>query len=204
MATEVARQTYIDIDLHIEGVAPLLMNAPTLLDPLHPLSKQMADATKKKANQRTVADIERISRLEHRAHLYWHDELGPVVPTINIKKCVQEAGGRWRLGPPVKRGILFAERFVPLQYDGPRDPDALYDEGYVDHRPIKNGGMSGGRVMRTRPCFDSWSLDVSFKLDPHEIGVEDFGKSLTRSQTFGLGDYRPEFGLFVASFEVVS
>jgi hypothetical protein len=195
---------YIDVNLTMHGVAPLLMHAPTLVDPLHPLTRQMADLTAKKQAQRTTADWEAICRTDHRAGLYYDDDLGPVIPTIMIKKAMQEAGGRWKLGAKVKRGVIFTERIVRLDYDGPRDIDGLYDAGFVDHRPVKNGGMNAGRVLRSRPCFDAWSIDTSFKLDPHELGLDDLGKILERAQVYGIGDYRPEFGLFSAAFEVIS
>jgi hypothetical protein len=198
------KKLYLDVELTLTGVVPLLMHAGTLIDALHPLTIKMADLTAKKPAQRTAADWEAMCRIEHRAGLYYDEELGPVIPTRMIKKAMKDAAGRWKLGESVKRGVIFPEYAVRLDYDGPRDPDGLYDAGFVDHRAIKNSGINGGRVMRTRPCFDNWSLDTSFKLDPHEVGVAALGKILERAQTYGIGDYRPEFGLFSASFKVIS
>lgn len=175
-----------------------MMHAPTLLDPLHPISREMASMTAKKASTRTIADIERMSRLEWDAGLYHDEKLGPFIPAVNVKKSFQLAAGRWKLGAAVSRGVTFATTKVAVQYDGPRDRDGLYAAGFKDVRPIKNGGFNAGRVMRTRPCFEDWALEAQLYVDPHEIGVEDLAKVVERAQRYGVGDYRPEFGLFSA------
>lgn len=195
---EQSSQTHIELVLKLTGEAPLMMHAPTLLDPLHPLTREMAKMTAKKASTRTIADIERMSRLEWEAGLYQEDALGPFIPALNVKKSFQMAAGRWKLGAAVSRGVTFATTKVPVQYDGPRDRDGLYDAGFKDVRPIKNGGFNAGRVMRTRPCFEEWVIEPRIYVDPHEIGVEDLAKVVERSQRYGVGDHRPEFGLFSA------
>lgn len=193
-----AEQTHIELGIRLKGEAPLMMHAPTLLDPLHPISREMADKTSKKGSTRTVADLERMSRLEWEAGLYFDPEVGPFIPSVNVKKSLQMAAGRWKLGAAVSRGISFATTKLAVEYEGPRDKDALYEAGFKDVRPIKNGGFNAGRVMRTRPCFEHWTLEGRIYLDPHEIGIEDFAKVAERAQRYGVGDYRPEFGLFTA------
>jgi hypothetical protein len=199
---EIPQQTYIEVTLGIEGVKPMLMNAPTLIDPLHPLKLQLADITSKQ--KKTIADHERMARIEYAGHIYIDDELGPYIPTANIKKCLTDSATRWKLGKAVTRGVFFEDMKVALEYDGPRTTDELYDEGFVDVRPIKNSGMNAGRTMRTRPCFDQWSLTATFSMDPHEIGVDQMALVLERAQKLGLMDYRPEFGLFKTTMEVGS
>lgn len=187
------------LTLRLEGQAPLMMHAPTLIDPLHPLTREMALATSKTASKRTIADIEHMARVEWEAGIYHSDELGPFIPSVNVKKSIVKAAGLTKDGASVTRGVTFADTKLPLLYDGPRDRDGLYDAGFKDTRPVRNGGMGGGRVPRTRPCFDEWALEAIVYVDPHEIGLEDLGRVVGVAQRFGVGDYRPEFGLFRAT-----
>lgn len=187
------------LHLHLEGTAPLLMHAPTLIDPLHPITKKIGELTSKTASKRTVADVEAIARLEWRAALYYDEDLGPFLPAVNVKKAIVKAAGLTKMGSAVSRGVTFATTKLALQYDGPRDPDGLFDAGFVDSRPVRNGGMNSGRVNRTRPSFEDWQVDATLYCDPHEIGLEDLGRVIGVAQRFGVGDYRPEFGLFTAT-----
>lgn len=192
------------LSLKITGIAPLLMHAPTLIDPLHPLTKEMQKHTSK-GSKKTIADQERIARIEWEAGLYWDDDLGPFLPTTNLTGALKKAGGRYKLGAAVSRGVTFATTRLPIQYDGPKDRDGLYEAGFRDTRPVKNGGFNSGRVMRTRPCFQAWVIEATMHVNPHEIGVEDLARVVADARRYGLGDYRPEFGLFDAElYEVES
>lgn len=192
----------VTIEFRLEGVAPLLMHAPTLIDPIAPLTKEIAKITSKKASQRTIADVERLTRLEWEAGLYHDEKLGPYVPASNIKQVLRGAAGRWKLGAPIARGLTFEHRRLPVEYDGPRDKDGLYEAGYVSSLPVKNGGFNAGRVMRARPMFEEWAIEGRAFLDPHEVGLEDLGLIFARAQRMGVGDYRPEYGLFTATVTV--
>ena len=60
------------------------------------------------------------------------------------------------------------------------------------------------RILRARPKFDEWSLE--FKIinkDPTVIHADTLKKILIDAgKWYGLGDFRPEFGLFrVEKFE---
>lgn len=192
-----APQTHVALDLRITGAAPLLMHAPTLLDPIHPMTVELRKLTDKPQKKRTPADWARMAELEWNAALYHDEDLGPFISTVNVKRAFRAAGGMQRKGAAIARGVTFADTKLPLIYDGPRDREGLYAAGFRDTRGVRNGG-TGGSVMRTRPCFEEWALEARVYLNPHEIGVEDFARFVADAQRYGLGDYRPEFGLFVA------
>lgn len=196
--------THVTLTLKITGAAPLLMHRPTLVDPLHPLKRQY-DALTSKGSKKTIADNEAIARIEWEAGLYHDDEIGPFITSVNVKQALRAAGAQRKLGAKIVRGVTFTDTKLPLIYDGPRDKDDLYEYGFRDTRTVRNGGMNRGSVMRTRPCFDEWALEARIFLNPHEISVEDFAQCTADAQRFGIGDYRPEFGLFVAElYEVQS
>ena len=54
--------TYSLLHIRMTGVAPLIMRAAVLADPLHPLSRKLSEITRKKL--KTDADFERIAQIE--------------------------------------------------------------------------------------------------------------------------------------------
>lgn len=199
-----AALTHVTLDLKLTGVAPLLMHKPTLVDPMHPLTLQIAAFTAKGA-KKTIADNEAIARLEWEAGLYHDADIGPYITAANVKQAIRKSGGQVNLGAKIGRGVAFATTKLPVIYDGPRDRDGLYEAGYRDTRSVRNSGRNSGSVMRTRPCFEEWTLEARIYLNPHEISIEDFAERVAAAQRFGIGDYRPEFGLFTAElYEVES
>lgn len=171
--------------LEIVGRTPLLMHAPVTVDPIHPVSKQMAAITQRtKASQRSEEEHKRLAELEWHAGLYLAPGLidGPVVPTANIKRCLSKGafytGGR-DASTNVTNALDPSDMFVALAYEGPRDPDELYASGqFADRRAVKGGGT----VMRTRPKFYPWALTVDFELDE---GILDFSLLAEYAHTAG-------------------
>jgi hypothetical protein len=66
---------------------------------------------------------------------------------------------------------------------------------------VSNAGIGSGRVLRCRPMFKDWSLDVPVAYDPEEIDADFLAIVVERTQKYGLGDYRPEFGSFKATID---
>jgi len=65
----------------------------------------------------------------------------------------------------------------------------------VDVRPVV---AQGSRVLRVRPRFDEWALEFKIaNFDPGLLKEETIFKILADAgRLHGLGDFRPEFGLF--------
>lgn len=188
------------IRFDIVGRTPLLMHAPTTVDPLHPVAKEMQAIIKRsKASDRTEDEHERLAELEWHAALYVAPGLveGPVVPTANIKRSVAK-GGYYTKGQKastaVTNGIDPVDMFVPLAFDGPRDPDELYKSGrFTDRRAVKGGGT----IIRTRPKFDQWALTVDFELDEAQLDLADLAEYARTAGKLGLCDGRKiGFGRF--------
>jgi len=193
-----ADDTIIKLQLSLTGIAPALMHAANLNDPLYP-PKRRYDELNSKGSKKTLADNEEVARIEWYAALYWDEELGPYFPSRNVKACLIKAGGLGRKGAAVERGVTFAHSKLPLIYEGPRGRDELFAAGFAYTTAIRNSGMNGGRVQRTRPCFEDWALEATIYVDPHQIGLEDLGRVAGVAQRIGIGDYRPEFGTFRAT-----
>ena len=80
----------------------------------------------------------------------------------------------------------------------------VYNNWEPDVRPVV---VQRQRILRARPRFDSWELE--FKIvnsDPTVIHRDTLQKILIDAgRYYGLGDFRPDFGLFeLAEFSVES
>lgn len=183
-------QTY---KARIVGDSALLMHSCAGLDKFNPLQREIAKLTGKK--KKTDDDLLEIKRLEWRMGLYL-DEKGIIsIPANNIMAIIIEGARKSKLGKQASAGVFESQAFYPLKYDGPADLDLLYkDNRFVDYRPVRN---QQNRVMRSRPIFRSWSVDIGLQFDESIIDRDALKLALSvAGEQVGLGDYRPRFGRF--------
>jgi hypothetical protein len=182
--------------MEIEGQRPLLMhNDKLLVDPLHPLNKAKAVLASKVASKRTEEEEIELRRLEWLMSLY-HDDRGPHIPSVNVAACLIQAGKATKHGQAVKRSVIVFDDLV-LDYPGPRDTENLWDKGYLDTRPVNVGtGGQAKRIIRCRPCFNTWRGEVHVSVDTTLLDIADFKAIVERAGMAGLGDFRPHFGRF--------
>lgn len=155
------------IAMRWKGITPLIMHADTLVDPLHPLKKAMERITAKKKNK-TDEDHEAIAQMEMAAALYWDDQFGVYLPDDNVLKCLIEAARLTKEGKNVERGVRIAETRLPLRYAGKTSEREALCKSEA-HRYRKPVVVSRQRVIRTRPIFRDWSVDVVVHYDPQVI-----------------------------------
>lgn len=187
--------------------SPLLMHNERLADPIDPYTRWLAELTKKRT--KTERDHEDIGRREFMAGGYWASDegptgarIGPVIPTWNIIRCLQEAASRHKLGRHVARGIVPVSEETPLIYDGPRDGDELWKSGLFHSR--KGVGVGQKRVIRTRPCFTNWRVEPELELDLTILDPDTVNLIAREAGIYyGLGDARPRFGRFAGSAALV-
>lgn len=184
------------LSFHLVGQTPLIMHSDTMVDPFHDLTREKKKLTAKKGNK-TEDDLRRIDEIEFAAGLYLHPELGPIIPAANIDRMMVDAAKRTKAGNKAKMGLQASEDQFPLQYDGPRTGDGLLKESRFHFRKSIKQGMS--RVMRVRPWFHNWALDVSIDYDEKIFDQSDVTDIMhTAGRYIGLCDWRPRFGRFVA------
>jgi len=172
--------------VEIKGVKPLLMHAPV----------DLGDNPRRRRGEHLAPEE------EAKQYLYTDPEGNIVIPSINIKAMLRDAGRNYKIsgrratyGSMIRAGIdIEPYPYVPLKYS----------KWEVDVRPVV---VQSSRILRARPRFDEWGLEfVIINKDPNVLlrdtmrkVVEDAGKWI------GLGDFRPEFGLFeVVRFEVLA
>lgn len=185
---------YQTLNLTITGVSPMLHHSAALADPLNRFSREISRIAGKRG--KTEADHEEIARLEFLGGLYLHGGQ-PVLTGEMLEGALVEAAKKRRLGNQARVGI-FCDGMFPLQYDGPREPLALWAEERFRFRvPVR---VQRNRVMRTRPIFRDWRADVEISFDPgilNERSVREIAE--VAGQVAGLGDWRPRFGRFTVS-----
>lgn len=182
-------------ELTLTGESPLLMSSGEVdrEGDTYIAYRQLSKARNKSIEQET-----RLRELEWYTRLYFDAEIGPYIPGKNVKEVLRSAATKWRNGENVKRSLVVPEYRIPLIYDGPRTAEELWAEGYRYTTMVANAGAGSGRVERTRPCFEQWSLKCDLAFDPEDLDLEMLKAIVERSQKYGLGDYRPEFGAFTA------
>ena len=176
---------------HLIGEAPLLMHNGQLSDPLNPWTKAKKKITDKR--RKTEADHEEVGRLEWMGGLYLFNG-APCIPREAIKATLLNAGKTLKKGPKVKPGLV-CEVHAPLQYDGPADPKALWEDGRFTYRVTKS--QRGQRVVRTRPIFFPWEADVLLAFNDEILNPEEVDELVViGGSQVGFLDERPEYGRY--------
>jgi hypothetical protein len=169
------------------------MHNERLSDPFDPLAKQLKAISSKRA--KTEEDLADMRRIEFEGGLYWKDDVGPVMPTYNIKRSFVEGGRINKLGKHVERGFVpFGIDSAKLEYNGPRTIDGLYGAGFTDVRSVKVGTS---KVSRCRPKFVEWSCSFTADLDLNIMNHDDLVRVATKAGLMvGLGDFRQRYGRY--------
>lgn len=181
------------VSYRLRSSQPLMQHNGQLADPLNKWSKLIKEISSKR--KKTDADFEEMARLEFMGGLYMSKD-GPVVPIDGLNAMIIAAAKKHREGEFAKTGV-FCDDHARLEYDGPRDADALWKAGtFRDTRAVRVGQA---RVMRTRPIFDEWSAVVTFTVDDEVVNPVRVDAWMgVAGKIIGVLEYRPRYGRFVA------
>ena len=185
---------YETLRFRIIGDSPLLMHNGLLADPLNPHSKSIAQVASKR--RKTEADHLRLAELEFLGSLYLSGGV-PCIPAEMIEAALVKAAGQERRGAKAKAGLVVKDN-LRLEYEGPKDPHALWkDEAFRLRSPARIGVV---RVMRTRPMFQAWAAELAVDFLPTLLNPSDVrGFLATAGEQIGIGDWRPRFGRFAVT-----
>ena len=186
--------------IELTGTLPLLVHSEQLADDHNPIKKQIKLLTDKKTNK-TDDDKDLIDKLSFVGALYYDDVLGPYLPAKNLFKSLMEAGAMTREGKKIERGLFILTTQAALEYDGPRDPEALWgvngETKFVDRRTVV---VTGKRISRVRPIFPTWSCTFEAETDPDILDDESFDRILTKAGRYAhVGTFRRFYGAFTAT-----
>jgi hypothetical protein len=186
--------TYSSLRIRMTGVAPLIMRAAVLADPLHPLSRKLSEITRKKL--KTDADFEKIAQIEWYGSL-WSQDGKLVIPGEAIEAMFVRGARTRRIGRAALAGLICPHN-SDLIYDGPSSLDALWaNPEYRIRSPVR---VNASRTIRTRPIIRQWAVDVEVQFQPSLLNERDiFDIFCLAGEQFALGDWRPRFGRFTVS-----
>jgi hypothetical protein len=194
-------QGYRVYELTLEGVTPYLMSSG---EADRESDTYIAYRQLSKKRGKTIEDESRLRELEFYTRIYYDEQVGCYIPGKNVKEMIRSAATKWRRGEDVKRSLIIPDYRIPLVYDGPREPAELWKAGYSYVAMVANAGAGSGRVERCRPCFDPpWSIAAELAFDPEDLSDHEIADFVERSEKYGIGDYRPDFGSFRASLKFV-
>ena len=180
------------VTLKITGDRPLLLHAATGSDPLNPMTKEHKKLTSKR--KKTDEDYEQIAKSEWLMSLYYDKKDGAYIPGVNIEASIIAGAKLKKLGTTVKRGVEVLNEVCKLEYDGPKDPEKLWDKGFYDARTVKVGMA---RIVRYRPIFKQWACQFTVLFDEDIINKSELMDCIKDAGLYcGVGDYRPKFGRY--------
>lgn len=188
------------IRLTLDSLTPLLMHNARLSDPLDVITKQLRGVSSKRT--KTEDDQAEMARIEFEGGMYFDEIAGPYVPGVNVHRCLVEGAKLNKLGRHVERGVIVQNDVCALAYDGPRTIEELWeDKNFVSRLSV---GVTTSRVMRTRPQFRKWALEVDLLVDTGQLDLNQFTEIAEKAGSYiGIGDYRPRFGRFSVSVEQI-
>lgn len=189
------------ITVKIEGVTPLLFHSVQLANPLNEFTKKIAEITSKPARKRSDDDLVEKMRLEWYGGMNTDEKGVPAMPSEYLEAAIREGAKSQRKGKDSLIGVSCDKATYPLQYNGPRDLEAMWaSQKFTDFRAV---AIKTNKIMRMRPRFNPpWSVSFSILVD--NCNPEDVRQWLEYAGAkVGIGDYRPKFGRFeVAEFKV--
>ncbi len=158
------------ITIRLNGITGLVMHNPRLADKRDPYTKAISEITSKR--KKTESDENEIERLEWFGGLYHDAEIGVYVPTYNVIRCLERAGTITREGSTLIRAVAVLTDKTPLIYDGPREPEKLWEQD--EHRLRKIVGVQRAKIARMRPIFYRWAVEMDAEILEDVMNPENF------------------------------
>lgn len=184
--------------LTLTGASPLLVHNARLSDPLDPATKALSRLSSKR--KKTEDDHLAMAEAEFMGSLYLDEHVGPYISGDMVTASLYRGAKLNKLGEAVKRGMLITTDINPISYAGPRDPAEMFRSGAFTHRASVKIGTQ--RVMRTRPIFRDWAIEVDGLAEESQIELDAIRQIADNAGSFiGIGDWRPRFGRFTTHLE---
>lgn len=180
------------------GTTPLMVSNVQLADPDNEYSRAIATITSKR--KKTPEDRLEIARLEWLGGLYVEDGIA-VMPTANVRRCLERGGAIRRLGTAVVRSMIPYTVTVPIEHGGPAKVSELID--LPEYRDSRTVAVQRAKTLRTRPIFRQWRITVEAELLEDVLDIADLvAVSSLAGRVEGLGDARKlGYGRFESEIE---
>lgn len=177
-------------EARLRGVTPLVMHAPVLADPMHPLSRELRKYTSTRSKTAEIHTI--IRHLQLMSGLWLDSRERPCIPARAVMAVMIEAARARKRGKAMERGVVVTGDAV-LEYDGPKTPaEIAADPGMGLVVPVNVGK---NKVIRSRPIFRTWAATVAIDHDIDIVSRDDILETLRYAGEYiGIGDGRSRLG----------
>lgn len=187
----------------IRGVAPgiILQSNLPMLYPDNEKVAELRELSQMGTKKRTVEIGERMARLEWELGLHLNDKNEPILPREMLESTIIEGAKCSREGMKAKAGMMVVSDGI-LQHSGPTDSlDKLYEYKDGSEFPIfvyrAVVRVQRNRVVRTRPIFPEWEVEVEGTINDEIANPKDIEKWIRDAGVQkGLGNRRPQWGRF--------
>jgi hypothetical protein len=195
------------LNVEATGTKHLIMHNSRLANPLDKFAKEL----KKLSSQRTKTDdqIALMSKTEFFGSIYYSEKTGVFVPEDWVLSAVIKAAKRNKKGASAQIAITdisdqnkeMPSGVLKLFYNGPQTPEKMWLQEDQPHVFVKGVVVQRNRVMRTRVIIPEWKLKFRVNFDDEFINEEDLSNAVLQAgEIIGIGDWRPRYGRFEASF----
>lgn len=179
----------------LTGVSPLILHNGDLANPLNPIVKSQKKISGKRG--KTEADLEELARLEFHGSLYTNGNGEIVLPAEVIEATINGGARKFKEGLVAKSGMVIMNH-SKLIFDGPQDPVEMWKDGRFTFQ--KMVVVSRARILRTRPKFDDWSVEIEVTFEDTVCEESQIYKWIVKAgELVGCCDWRPRYGRFSAS-----
>ena len=192
----------MQITVSAVGTKPLLLHNVDLANPLNPWARKMADLRGTPSKRRTEKWHEEMAYVSFMGAFYDIPDInGPALPAENVRRSLIDAAKASRLGTQVQRALMVTTPAIPLIFDGPKDPEKMWETGNFHLTRMIRG--TGGASPTTYPIFREWAVKVPFYLDESLLNVRDLTEIAERAGRIeGLGASRKQgYGRYQALIE---
>ena len=192
----------MQITVSAVGTKPLLLHNVDLANPLNPWARKMADLRGTPSKRRTEKWHEEMAYVSFMGAFYEIPDVNGVgLPAENVRRSLIDAAKASRLGTQVQRALMVTTPAIPLIFDGPKDPEKMWETGNFHLTRMIRG--TGGASPTTYPIFREWAVKVPFDLDESLLNVRDLTEIAERAGRIeGLGASRKQgYGRYQALIE---
>lgn len=158
--------------VQIRGITPLIVN-------------RFHEDAQEEATSGVHVRRERPSPEQDAADRLYQNGEGPYYPAENLRQSVIAAASRTKIGRRSATTDVAAALFIK-PYAMP-----ITGEWHVDSRPVVIPATRG-RILRHRPMFDEWTIDLTIQIEVELIDAVTVRKVLDDAGNYvGIGDFRP-------------
>lgn len=192
-----------ELIIRLTGTVPIMLHSNQMVNPLNRYTKVIKPLTGKR--KKTDEDILEIARIEWEAGLYVDKEM-IVVPGRCLDATFREGAKRTKEGKKWIQGAMVMDDSCLLEYKGknshkftPSDeiPNPKFNELFKTNCNIDMVKIGQQTILRARPIFYDWSLDVTIAFDEKVFDQRGIESLVAQAgQYVGLCERRPRYGKF--------